>query len=431
MHEHDSKLKAERGKLHKQNNKITNQISNLMENENDNSEQLSALREIQKGIQDSIKSLSKKNNKIVWPASTRNGKKRTMESLLETISKLDNDEVLSLDEAKGVMGRSLFFDIPYFDVVQHMPPDYLHGVCLGVVKKVTELTFSVGENRKRNTTRKLSSPAQFNKEMAKIKSTREYSRRSRTLDFSVMKGQEFRNLIIMFFPIVINCIEEKAKERRLWLLLAYMIRVCIIPENEFSNSDEGIIEYCGVHFYKLYELLFNCRNCTYYTHVISCHLGEIRALGPLTETSAFGFESFYGELRNSFVPGTVSTLKQMLEKTLLKRSIAHHSCELPIYLSPKESSLESNCMIYTFVENEYKLYKIVSMEDDQLYCHEVGKYECSFPETPTLNWGKIGVFKAGGISEEIITLNRDDVAGKFLKVNDLFITCPNNVLREK
>lgn len=384
-----------------------------------------------KSVEDSIKNINKKYNNIVWPASTQNGPKRTVENVLAIVEKIENKEVLSIDEAKGITGRSLLLDIPYFNYVLDAPAEYLHGVCLCVVKRMILLTFDVGEIRLRNTKRKLSPPALFNKIMSKVKVVREYSRRARNLDFTVMKGQEYRNILIMFFKVVIDCIEVTAKERRLWLLLAYMVRLCVLPNEEFNIVSNDVIKYCGKHFYDLYEKLFHARNCTYYTHVIGCHMEEMREHGPLTLTSAFGFESFYGELRNSFTPGTVSGLKQILEKVMLKRSISHHCCEARIFYSPKDTAMESNSLIYTFLDSNYEIYKIKSIENDVFECQKVGKYPITFPETPTLLWEKIGVFEAGGISEEVVYIRRNTVAGKVLKVQNLYVTCPKNVLLEK
>ena len=210
-----------------------------------------------------------------------------------------------------------------------------------------------------------------------------------------------------------------------------MIRMCVLPNEEFETLDPNIIDYCSSQLYKLYEQLFHVINCSYNTHVVFSHMRIIRTHGPLTLTSAFGFESFYGEMRHAFVPGTLSPLKQILETILLKRTIAPHYCKPSIYYSPKDTALESNSYVYTFLNQEYNFFKILSMQDMTLECAKVGKYEAKFPETPTLNWGNIGVFKAGGISDEIVELRKDQLGGKLIKVKDLFLTCPINVLEEK
>ena len=96
-----------------------------------------------------------------------------------------------------------------------------------------------------------------------------------------------------------------------------MLRSCIIPEEEFTPVNKDDIETCCTEFYTLFEKLFGSRNCSYNVHIISAHLLQMREKGPLPQTSAFCFENFYGEVRNSFVPGTQSTLKQILQSVLI------------------------------------------------------------------------------------------------------------------
>lgn len=376
---------------------------------------------------------SKNTTKIVWPASSRHAQPKTSEAVLDIINEIEENPNMNRHDKKGVVGRSCLFNIPNFDFVRDAPAEYMHNSCLGVVKRMLELTFNVGEKRTRVTKRKLSSTEEFNKCMAETKVTRESSRRARKLDFSVMKAQEMRNILIMFFPHVLQCIESNAKERKLWLLLVFMIRSCTLPTEEFLPYHlEALAEVCP-EFYELYEKLFGQVNCTYNTHVVSSHLVEMRAHGPLTLTSAFGFEAFYGEMRHAFAPGTQSTLKQIFEKILLKRSISHHQCENTLYFSAKDTPLECNSLVYSFKHNEHKMYKIIAVEKNNLLCYPQGRYECSFPEVNNLNlnWASIGVYNRGGLSETPVIVPKSDISGKLLLVGDYLITCAKNVLNEK
>ena len=427
----DVSFQERKNNLQRQKNTVLLKLTEARDNNEE--EEIESLQLVLQSINDAIKLLKRKNNNIVWPSSTRNGIPRTTEGITEITDKLDNGEVLSLDEAKGITGRSLFLDIPYFVITRDIPTEYLHTVCLGVGKKLIELTFNVGEKRKTNTTRKLSSVEKFNNLMSLIQVVREFSRRARSLDFAVMKGQEYRNIIIIFFPIVVDCVEKTSpKLRRVWLLLAYMIRLCIIPNQEYDNADSTILETLATEFYQLYEEIFHPRNCTYNTHTVGSHLPNMRAHGPLTLTSAFGFEAFYGEMRHAFTPGTASPLKQIMSKILLKRKIAPHCCRPSIFYSTNETGMESNCFIYTFsADNGYSFFKIISIEDDSFECVKVHKHEAAFQNAPELNWGNIGVFSAGNVGEEKMTIQRENVAGKVIKVTNFYITCPINVLEEK
>lgn len=398
---------------------------------------LTILKQIQKDLEKTTKEKTRKI--IVWPSSTANQELRTKEKIVDIVRLIDNQEnednedsdPLTREQLKGVVGHSVLLDIEYLDFVNDIPPEYMHLGCLGVVKRLTELTFNVGLVRSRITKRKLSSTKLFNELMSQTKSLYEFSRRSRDLDFSVYKAEEFLNLVLFYFPHVITCIEEDAKERELWLYLAFMIRACVIPDSEYFNlSSAHIVNSCN-KFYKLYEKLFGATNCTYSTHVLCSHLLQIRQLGPLTETSAFKFESFYGEIRNSYVPGTPSTLKQIFENIILKRTLANHACEKSIYLSNYDTALQCNSLVYTYENDNYKMFKVIDEDGDNVLCNQQGTFVCEFNETPELCWSSVGVFKKGAASKELLKVPHKSIAGKVLKVGEFLITCPENVLKEK
>ena len=210
-----------------------------------------------------------------------------------------------------------------------------------------------------------------------------------------------------------------------------MVRACILPDEEFQTVSQNAIKNASKDFYHLYAKLFGSKNCTYSIHIVSSHLLQLRLKGPLTETSAFSFESFYGELRRSFVPGTPSPLCQILKNVYLRRALSTHCCQESIYLSNSDTELENNSLIYIFKHGEYEIFKIKNVIEDSVLCNPVGSFAINFAETPELDWNSIGVLKQGGISDATITLKRDKIAGKVLCVANLFVTCPNNVLFEK
>ena len=193
-----------------------------------------------------------------------------------------------------------------------------------------------------------------------------------------------------------------------------MIRACVLPENEYANVNVNHIKYCQKIFYVLYEQLFGIQNCTYSVHIVPSHLLEMRSLGPFTDSSAFRFEAFYAELRRAFQPGTVSVVKQMMQNVLLKRLLSKHVCSESIYLSEKDTALESNSLIYIYQNSTHVVYKIKSIENDNLLCNQLGNHELQFPCTSMLNWSSVGVYRKGGLSSENIVLNRKDVCGKVM-----------------
>lgn len=421
-----AQLQTEKDILLEKISKLQNEPST---SQNNIAKKIEMLNNIVSNINSKMKQNKVKKSHIIWPSSTMHGEPRTMQKVKEIIEKLERNEI-SKEEAKGIIGRSPLLSLENFDLVRDTPAEYLHSGCLGVVRRLTELTFSVGEKRQTTTKRKLCSPEIFNKLMSSVKVVREFGRRVRELDFSVMKGQEFRNLILFFYPLVVKSITDKT-EKKIWLLLAYAVRSCVLPTKEFQCVNLDSIHKSCEQFYKLYEAFYGAINCTYNTHVFISHLIEIRVHGPLTFTSAFVFENFYGELRRSFAPGTQSTLKQMFQKILLKRALTPHCCENSIHLSDHSTEMECNNMIYQFKDMSYHMYHIVSINDDELLCRRVGKFSYTTPELPSLNWSKLGVFQKGALSSDTEMVKRSNVHGKVLQIDNLLLTCPANILREQ
>ena len=415
----------------RQKRRIEEQIEEKRNNKEENEEEINLLQSIREHLIASLRDISNNKGHIVWPSSSMNGEIRTKENILRIVQLLQDKQVLSKDLARGICGRSPLLDLDYFHFVLDIPCEYLHSMCLGNTKRMLELTFDIGENRPRATNRKLSPSSLFNELIRCIKVVREFSRRIRNLDFSVMKGQEFRNIALFFFPIIIECIESPAEERKLWLLFSFVLRACTIPNAEFQMLNPEQIKETARQFYKLYEKLFTAKNCTYNTHIFGSHVMDVRVNGPLTLTSAFGFEIFYSELRNSFTPGTNSTLKQIMQKVFIKRQLEFHSCKPFISLTNYETPMECNNLVYTFIHKKYRFFKILDIEDDLLICKEIEIEEPDFEETPNLRWELVGVYIEKGESEATHNIQKKFVAGKLIRVRDYLLTCPMNVLEEK
>lgn len=183
-----------------------------LKDNNGSENEINTMKAIIKDLTAEEKNGPKKKTQIVWPASTMNGEPRTDVNMLEIVNEIELNPDLPKDDRKGVLGRSPLWDIPGFNFTRDVPTEYMHNGCLGVIKRMVELTFSVGEVRKRTTKRKLSSPTEFNNLMLETKVPRECPRRARKLDFSVMKAVELRNIGLFFslmFCSALNLLQKK------------------------------------------------------------------------------------------------------------------------------------------------------------------------------------------------------------------------------
>ena len=444
----NKKAKEIKKRFQEEERMLSQQLSQLQETQEGSEDE--EINELQSRLQDLNKEkdaeLQKTGRKqLTWPKSTMNGPPRTLNNIREITDEIErNPEIVKTDPhfCKGIKGRSLFLNQPSFHLIKDAPCEYMHLVCLGVTKRMVELTFKVGENRDRVTKRKLSPPVTFNLKIKDIQLTREFSRRCRNLDFGVMKASEFRNILIFFFPIVIDCIEVKfKKEREIWLHLVFMVRACVIPNEEFRDIDDEKVNYACEQFYTLYEKTYGQINCTYSIHAVS-HILKIRQNRPLTYKSAFKFENFFSELRNLFQPGTVSPLKQVFQNCYAKRLLAFHHCEKKTFFSAKKTQKpgkkmnpgkEINHLIYTYDEDRVLTMFIIIeiIDEDTFKCNIQGKYKANLPLSNVYDWSKVGVYRAGAVSEELKIIKRQEISGKVIQVQNYLITCPNNVLHEQ
>lgn len=214
-----------------------------------------------------------------------------------------------------------------------------------------------------------------------------------------------------------------------------MIRSCVLPNEEFDHvSVASIIDACELYYNLFYEL-YGQQNCNYYLHVVGSHLLKMRGNVPLTERSAFIFESFYSEMKNMFKSGTVAPLKQILQNTIMKRKLEYHVCSKSIFYQEQKErekqTMENNSFIYTFSNNKHELYVIKEINGEEFVCKRHGKFEFSTKLMPKYDWNSIGVFKKGPIGVQSFSILKDDVKGKFIEVQNMLVTIPNNVLNEK
>ena len=440
----EKKIEEIKKKYALQKESILTQIENINSNPGTSSNVKKAenLNKLIKSIEIDMKTELKKytSTHLCWPHTTANGNPRTLENVNEIVNIIENaNGPLERDVTKGITGRSLLLDQPNFHYVKNFAAEYMHSVCIGVVKRLTELTFKVGQVRIRNTKRKLSDPKTFNRLIKNVQVPNECGRRIRNLDFAVFKATEFRNIILFFFVIVIECIEhEFVTERKIWLQLAFIVRACVLSNEEYGKINQNIIKAQSEGFYKNYEKMFTAKNCTYSTHIVGSHLMEIRGDEPLPAKSAFIYENFYAEMKNLFCAGTRSPLKQVFKNCFIKRQLKEHQCVSKIIYSkmPPMDKLnigkENNHSVYVLNENGHSMYNIIDEHDRNTFiCTKQGKFEAKFNELKNVQWSSIGVYKLGPVCDQPIRIPKKNIAGKVIHVGNYLITCPNHVLREK
>jgi hypothetical protein len=144
------------------------------------------------------------------------------------------------------------------------------------------------------------------------------------------------------------------KLRRVWLLLAFIVRAFILPDDFFENICLNVDLKClQKEFYILYEQLFGTSNCTYNIHCFF-HIHSVRTLGPLTYSSAFLFESFFSFLKRDYQVGTMSPGKQGMLKSY-QRILLSHSCEKKIKFSFVRKQKTDDSVVYLKLKGFFRI----------------------------------------------------------------------------
>ena len=138
-----------------------------------------------------------------------------------------------------------------------------------------------------------------------VKYPSDFPRRSRPYDHASYKAHEWRQMGLFAFPLIVRCIpQHKGHEKSVFISFGFLNRAMRLPEDEYQGIDQEMIDTAFNILEEHHEKAFGQTANTYNFHIISAHLKEIRAHGPLTTYTAYPFEGSYAELRRSFIPGT-------------------------------------------------------------------------------------------------------------------------------
>ena len=134
----------------------------------------------------------------------------------------------------------------------------------------------------------------------------DFPRRSRPYDPASFKCHEWRQVGMFMFPVLIRHLESsKGHEKSVFLAFSYMNRAVRMPQEEYSEIPEDSFNDALNILNENYDQAYGETANSYNFHIVSAHLKEIREQqGPLTNFTAYPFESSYAELRRSFQVAT-------------------------------------------------------------------------------------------------------------------------------
>ncbi|XP_070527391.1 uncharacterized protein [Cardiocondyla obscurior] len=208
----------------------------------------------------------------------------------------DEDFIQKVDDSfhKANLTCSLL-QIPYFKPVSNVPLDYMHLVCLGIMRKLIYMWLdgdlycglqhrAIEEISTRLTTEiKSSIPTEFARKPRRIE------------DVKPWKATEFRLILLYTGPIAFKGILKKNLCTH-FMTLHVIIRILCSNNIRYEYLDyvQDLIRF----FIKTFVKLYNKYNVSHNVHSLIHIVNDVRQFGSLDNFSAFKFENYMQVLKN-------------------------------------------------------------------------------------------------------------------------------------
>ena len=130
---------------------------------------------------------------------------------------------------------------------------------------------------------------------------------------------------------------------------------------------------------------------------------------------------------------SANVCKQILQRQLVSKIVPGHKCHTQMrLLRDKETSKTADNLFYVFKDAEYKLYKVIGdITEENVFAQQLNVSRKVFNRLPDLDFGSVGVFVDHGLLTIKTVVPLSDISGKLVKIKNLYMTAPRNVLTEK
>lgn len=234
----------------------------------------------------------------------------------------------------GIKNKCVFSNLKYFDLVNSVSVDYMHTVCLGVVKRLLSLWF--GQEHKSKSFYIGNRINVINERLLKLSPPNLITRTPRSIDhLKHFKASELKNWLLHYGPVCLKGILPDTYYSHFMYLVKAVYSLLTT-----SISNENLIDSgrCFQSFCLLMEELYGERYMTINTHLL-LHIEEsVRHLGPLWTSSCFSFEDYNGQL-SSFFHGTQNVNGQILNAVAFSQKLPFYRDRLS-----KENKIASDLL---------------------------------------------------------------------------------------
>lgn len=240
------------------------------------------------------------------------------------------------------IGKTILENIPDLDMIHSFPLDYMHLICLGVMKKIL-LLLCFGKPATKMSSFKISLISKALISLSKDVPI-EFNRKPRSLnELKRWKATEFRQILLYTGSIVLKAHLSKDQYKN---FLCLHVAVRILSNSRYNH----LLDYCEDllrYFVKTFQILYGVENTSHNVHNLLHITDDVRCHGPLNNFSSFPFENFLQEILKSL---------RKNEKPL-QQIVKRHSERIQVYKIHKTFPLFENPHLNGPILNTDKLYE--------------------------------------------------------------------------
>ncbi|CAH0550731.1 unnamed protein product [Brassicogethes aeneus] len=228
----------------------------------------------------------------------------------ETNASLRNDA----DFASGAYDDYYVSEYPLKELgvgLSRFPLDYMHLVCLGVMKKLISFWVRGNQHMRMNndSIEKVNGKLQ---KIRKILNCNDFARLPRNIsEFERFKATEFRQILLYTGPLIFK---YRLKNEQFMHFLAFHCAIRILVSSElvekYINYAEELLQY----FVRNFGTLYGPENVTYNVHNLIHLSNDVRKFGPVDRFSAFKFENYLGQIKKC-IKTSNKPLQQFVNRT--------------------------------------------------------------------------------------------------------------------
>jgi len=227
-------------------------------------------------------------------------------------------------------GTSILEQIPGLDMIKSFPLDYMHLICLGVVKKLIVNLWCFGKPSTKLSHQNIANITSNLISRAKNIPI-EFNRKPRSLlEAKRWKATEFRQFLFYTGPVVLRKILNNDRYINFLSLHVAIIILTCPKYSHFINYASNLLLY----FVNTFKILYGAENISHNVHNL-LHLSEDVKIHPLDNFSAFPFENYLQTILKSIRKGEkplAQIIKRKSEQNLHSAKIVNiTSKKYPIY----------------------------------------------------------------------------------------------------